>query len=84
MSVFEDAPSESPQAFWHWVRKQDITTQRIAWFLLRFADARETEDGLEDYRMIGSSFDPDRIWILDQQTRTLMADFILDPSRYIV
>jgi hypothetical protein len=82
-AIFEDAPSESPQAFWYWVRKQEITTQRVAWFLLRIADAREGEDGLESYQMVGSTFDPDRIWILDKQTRRLMADFILEPSNYI-
>jgi len=83
VAIFEHAPSESPQAFWQWVRKQEITTQRVAWFLLRIADAREGEDRLENYQMVGSSFDPDRIWILDKQTRILMADFILEPSNYI-
>ena len=82
-AIFADAPSESLQAFWLWVRKQEITTQRVAWFLLRIADAREGEDGLENYQMVGSSFDPDRIWILDKQTRILMADFILEPSNFI-
>jgi hypothetical protein len=81
--VFKKAPAESPQAFWTWVRKQDATLQRVAWFLLRMADARELEDGLETYQMVGSNFDPDRIWILEQDTRALMADFILEPSRYI-
>ena len=81
--VFKAAPSDSPQAFWAWVRKQDATTQRVAWFLLRMADARETEDSLESYQMVGSNFDPDRIWILEKETRILMADFILEPSHYI-
>ena len=81
--IFTAAPTSSPQKFWNWARKQDATLQRVAWFLLRMADARESPDGLEDYQMVGSQFDPDRIWILEKETRSLMADFILDPSRYI-
>lgn len=81
--AFKEAPSDSPQAFWAWVRKQDVTLQRVVWFLLRMADARETQDGLENYQTVGANFDPDRIWILDKEIRTLMADFILEPSRYI-
>jgi hypothetical protein len=81
--IFKEAPSDSPLAFWTWVRTQDVTIQRVAWFLLRMADARETQDGLENYQMVGSNFDPDRIWILEKETRSLMADFILEPSRYI-
>ena len=80
---FKEAPSDSPQIFWVWVCKQDVTLQRVAWFLLRMADARETQDGLDGYDMLGSNFDPDRIWILEKETRTLMADFITEPSRYI-
>jgi hypothetical protein len=83
VAIFEDAPCESPQSFWQWVRQQEITTQRFAWFLLRIADASEVADNLEGFQAIGSSFDPDRIWLLDKEARTLMADFILDPSRYI-
>jgi hypothetical protein len=81
--IFKEAPSDSPQAFWTWARMQDVTLQRVAWFLLRMADAREATDELVNLEMVGSSFDPDRIWILDKETRTMMADFILDPSRYI-
>lgn len=81
--AFKDAPSGSPQQFWVWVRKQDATAQRVAWFLLRMADAGEAQDGFESYRMVGSNFDPDRIWILDKEVRSLMADFILEPGRYI-
>jgi len=81
--MFKSAPKSSPQAYWAWVRKQDVTTQRVAWFLLRMADAGEAADGLENYHLVGSSFDPDRIWILEQETRALMADFILEPSKYI-
>jgi hypothetical protein len=81
--IFKEAPSDSPQAFWAWARKQDATLQRVAWFLLRMADAREATDALANFEMVGSNFDPDRIWILDKETRTMMADFILDPSRYI-
>lgn len=81
---FAAAPAGSPQAFWTWARKQDVTLQRVAWFLLRMADAREREDGLEGYQVVGSQFDPDRISILEPETRALMADFILDPLRYIV
>lgn len=81
--VFRDAPSDSPQVFWGWVCKQDITLQRVAWFLLRIADAREDADGLEHYQKVGGGFDPDRIWILGKETRMLLADFILEPSRYI-
>lgn len=81
--IFKDAPSGSPQAFWVWARKQDASTQRVVWFLFRMADARETEDGLENYQLVGSYFDPDRFWILDKETRAMMADFILEPSRYI-
>jgi len=81
---FKEAPSDSPQAFWAWVRKQDVTIQRVAWFLLRMADAREAQDGLENFQGVGSNFDPDRIWILEKETRSLLADFILEPSRYIV
>lgn len=80
---FERAPSESPQAFWAWVLTQDVTLHRVAWFLLRMADAREAEDGLANYQLVGSYFDPDRFWILKKETRALMADFILDPSTYI-
>jgi hypothetical protein len=82
--IFATAPTDSPQTFWNWVRKQDVTLQRVAWFLLRMADAREKEDGLESYQTVGSLFDPDRILILAPETRALMADFILDPLRYIV
>lgn len=81
--AFKDAPSESPQAFWAWVRKLDATHQRVAWFLLRMADARERQDALANYEEVGAHFDPDRIWILEKEARTLMADFILEPSRYI-
>lgn len=81
--IFKDAPLDSPQVFWAWVRKQDATLQRVAWFLLRMADAREAQDGLEGFQMVGSYFDPDRFWILGKETRSLMADFILEPSRYI-
>ena len=83
MPAFHEAPSDSPQAFWAWVRKQDVTLQRVAWFLLRMADASEIQDGLENYQTVGTNFDPDRIWILEKATRALMADFILEPSRYI-
>ena len=81
--VFKEAPAESPQAFWAWALRQDVTLQRVAWFLLRLADARETQDRLMHFQMVGSNFDPDRIWILDKETRALMADFILEPARYI-
>jgi hypothetical protein len=81
--IFREAPSDSPQAFWAWVCKQDITIQRVAWFLLRMADAREIQDELENFQLVGSNFDPDRIWILEKETRALMADFIIEPSLYI-
>jgi len=80
---FANAPSGSPQSFWEWALKQDVTLQRVAWFLLRLADAREAEDGLKNYQMIGSYFDPDRFWILQKETRILVADFISEPSRFI-
>jgi hypothetical protein len=81
--VFAAAPIASPQAFWAWTRKQDATLQRVAWFLLRMADAEEAQDGLEGYKLVGSQFDPDRICILSKETRALMADFILEPLRFI-
>jgi hypothetical protein len=81
--IFAAAPTDSPRAFWAWTRKQDATLQRVAWFLFRMADAMEAEDGLEAYQSVGALFDPDRIWILGEETRALMADFILYPSRYI-
>ena len=80
---FKDAPADSARSFWGWVRGQDVTTQRVAWFLLRIADAREAGDRLENFEKVGTEFDPDRIWILDKETRVLMTDFILEPSRYI-
>ena len=83
---FKDAPSASIHFFWEWVRKQDVTTQRVAWFLLRIADARggpDQSENLEDFEKVGNEFDPDRVWILEKETRTLMADFILEPSSYI-
>lgn len=39
--VFAAAPTGSPQVFWNWARGQDATAQRVAWFLLRMADAME-------------------------------------------
>ncbi len=81
--VFQEAPSSSPQAFWAWARERDATVQRVAWFLLRMADAMEVPDQLESYQIVGSGFDPDRVWILEKETRSLMADFIQDPVRYI-
>lgn len=81
--AFRKAPTESPRSFWVWVSGQDATLQRVAWFLLRMADASEASDGLIHFQMVGSNFDPDRIWILDKEVRQLMADFILEPSRYI-
>ena len=81
---FQEAPADSPQAFWAWALKQDASLQRVAWFLLRLADAREAEDGLARFDLVGSHFDPDRFWILRKETRALIADFITDPSVYIV
>ncbi len=82
--VFAAAPTGSPQVFWNWARGQDATAQRVAWFLLRMADAMEKEDDLESFDQAGSTFDPDRFAILPKETRALMADFMLDPLRYIV
>jgi len=82
--IFAAAPAESPQEFWAWARKQDATLQRVAWFLLRMADAREKEDRLEGFEQVGSYFDPDRFAILAKETRGLIAEFILDPLRYIL
>ena len=81
--VFATAPTDTPQSFWTWVRKQDITLQRLAWFLLRMADAREAEDRLDGFQAVGSLFDPDRIWILDVKSRSLISDFVLNPSHFI-
>jgi hypothetical protein len=75
--------STSVHSFWEWVRKQDVTTQRVAWFLLRIAAGSEKGDQLENFEKVGTEFDPDRVWILEKETRLLMADFILEPSNYI-
>jgi hypothetical protein len=80
---FKNAPSASTHSFWEWVRKQDVTTQRVAWFLLRIADASEKGDQLDNFEKVGLEFDPDRVWILEKETRILMADFILEPSNFI-
>jgi len=80
---FAHAPSGSAQAFWEWVLGQEVSLHRVAWFLLRIADAREAEDGLKNFQLVGSHFDPDRFWILKKETRLLMADFISEPASFI-
>ena len=80
---FQDAPAGSAQMFWAWALQQDSTLQRVAWFLLRIADASEAGDGLERFQLVGSYFDPDRCWILKKETRMLMADFMSEPSNFI-
>ena len=81
--AFARAPMDSPQVLWRWVQKQDAILQRVVWFLFRMADAMERADDLPGFDKVGSCFDPDRISILPKETRALLAEFVLDPMRYI-
>lgn len=81
--AFSRAPVDSPQALWCWVQKQEAILQRVVWFLFRMADAMERADDLPGFDKVGSGFDPDRISILPKETRALLAEFVLDPMRYI-